>query len=440
MPFREESTMKRIGPRSRETVLYWAGLALIALHVVDDNYLQPEPGTAAGDHLVSGLLPLGLLGLAAWGYPRLRGCGRGALALAAGVLGLAAGVEGLHYAREVGPSGDDFTGFLAIPAGLLLLGLGLTTLWRTRRTEGNRPWRYARRALLVLAAVLVANLVVFPIGFAYIVTHTARAVVPPNRLGVAAEDVAFRTSDGLKLVGWYVPSRNGAAVIAFPSRKGPQRQTRMLARHGYGVLLFDRRGEGDSEGDPNAFGWGGDRDITAALAFLERRPDVDPDRIGGIGLSVGGELMLEAAAKTDGLKAVVSEGAGTRAFSDDLEQDRSTGFERWMAVAFSAVKTGALTVFADRAPPANLKDLVGRIAPRPLLLIAAPNSKHGEELNRGYLAAAGEPKALWEIPESGHVGGLDARPAEYERRVVGFFDRALPAGRRAQPDSERSAG
>jgi hypothetical protein len=68
---------------------------------------------------------------------------------------------------------------------------------------------------------------------------------------------------------------------------------------------------------------------------------------------------------------------------------------------------------------------VPRIAPRPLLLIAAPNAPTGEDLNRGYFAAAGQPKTLWEIPESGHVGGLSARPREYERRVVGFFDRAL---------------
>jgi hypothetical protein len=59
------------------------------------------------------------------------------------------------------------------------------------------------------------------------------------------------------------------------------------------------------------------------------------------------------------------------------------------------------------------------------MLIASPHSGHGEELNRGYYRAAGEPKTLWEIPESRHVGGIRARPAEYERRVVGFFDRAL---------------
>jgi uncharacterized protein len=76
--------------------------------------------------------------------------------------------------------------------------------------------------------------------------------------------VAFTTSDGLRLEGWYVPSKNRPAVIAFPDRKGPQRQARMLASHGYGVLLFDRRGEGESDGDPNAFGWAGERDVNAA--------------------------------------------------------------------------------------------------------------------------------------------------------------------------------
>ena len=38
---------------------------------------------------------------------------------------------------------------------------------------------------------------------------------------------------------------------------------------------------------------------------------------------------------------------------------------------------------------------------------------------------AHEPKEIWEVPGSKHMGGIDARPAEYERRVVGFFDRAL---------------
>jgi dienelactone hydrolase len=416
--------LTRRGGRSRETVIFSVAIALIALHIVDDNYLQPQPGTSPGDHLVSGLVPLALLGLAAWAYPRLRGGRRGALALFLGPLGIAAGIEAFYYTRELGPSGDDFTGLLAIPAGLVLLGVGVVTLWRTRRMDGRLLWRYPRRGLLALAGFLVAVLVVLPLGLGYVITHTARAVVPPNQLGVPYEDVKFKTSDGLELEGWYIPSRNGAAVIAFPGRSGPQKQARMLARHGYGVLLFDRRGEGRSDGEPNTLGWGGDQDIKAAIAFLQRRADVDPDRIGGIGLSVGGELMLETAAETDELAAVVSEGGGARSYREDIDED-VPDHDRPFNAVLSAMKTASVAVSTNQLPPTHLKDLVGEIAPRPLMLIAAPNSGHGEELNRDYHAAAGANSTLWEIPESRHMRGIEARPAEYERRVVGFFDRAL---------------
>src|SRR5512132_4083730 len=97
------------------TQVFRGALALIALHVADDNYLQPQVGTSAGDHLISGLVPLGLLALAAWGFPRLSGGRQGALALFIAPLAIATGLEAIHYARGAGASGDDFTGFLAIP-------------------------------------------------------------------------------------------------------------------------------------------------------------------------------------------------------------------------------------------------------------------------------------------------------------------------------------
>jgi uncharacterized protein len=412
----------RRGGRSRETVVFLVAVAVIALHVLDDNFVQPERGTSPGDHIVSGLVPLALLGLAAWAYPRLRGGLRGALALTLGVLGIAGGIEGYHYATEVGASGDDFTSLLCFPAALLLLGLGAVTLWRTRRTDGSLARRIGRRTLLGVAAFLAAP-VVAAAGYGYATTHVARAVVPPNHLGVAHEDVKFTTSDGLELEGWYIPSRNGAAVISFPGRSGPQRPARMLARHGYGVLLFDRRGEGRSEGEPNAWGWGGDEDVKAAIAYLKRRPDIDPDRIGGIGLSVGGEMMIETAAEADDLAAVVSEGAGARMYAEDMDHEFST-LEHVLSTPAALVKSAAVAVFANEPPPRHLTDLAAEVE-QPLLLIAAPVKGVGEDLNRDYHAAAGDNSTLWEIPESTHTGGIEARPREYERRVVGFFDEAL---------------
>ena len=398
-----------------------AGLAVIALHVLDDRFIQPAPGTSAGDHLVSGLVPLAALALAAWGYPRVRAGLRGAIALLIGTFGIVAGIEAVHYTAKVGASGDDYTGMLSAPAGLLLLGLGAVTLWRTRRTDGRRVVRYLRRAAVTLGGVIATLFIVAPLSGAYLFTHLGRPVVPEANLGVPYEEVTFTTSDGLELAGWYVPSRNGAAVIAFPGRNGPQAQTRMLARHGYGVLLFDRRGQGESEGDPHAFGWEGEKDIKAAIAFLQRRPDVDPERIGGLGLSVGGELMLHAAAETDALKAVVSEGAGSRSVGEFRTMPDAPILQH----AVETMITAGNTLFSDGPPPPLMQDIIGRIAPRPVFIIWAPRGVDTEALNPEYFRAAGEPKTLWEIPEAEHVGGLAARPAEYERRVVRFFDDAL---------------
>ena len=82
-----------------------------------------------------------------------------------------------------------------------------------------------------------------------------------------------------------------------------------------------RRGESESEGTFNAFGWGGAFDIRAAVRWLASRPEVRPQRIGGLGLSVGGELMLEEAASNPRLRAVVADGAGVRSLRDHLEAD-----------------------------------------------------------------------------------------------------------------------
>jgi dienelactone hydrolase len=197
----------------------------------------------------------------------------------------------------------------------------------------------------------------------------------------------------------------------------------MLARHGYGVLLFDLRGDGESRGDPNGLGWDSEKDVLAAIAYVDRRPDVDSRKIGGLGLSVGGELLLETAAHDHDLRAVVSEGAGSRSIAEELERP---GADKWLvSYPVSAMISAGTAVFSNTLPPPHLKDLVGEIAPRSVLLIYTTHGVDTEDLNPQYYHAAGEPKTIWKIPEAAHTGGLTSRPGEYERRVVTFYDRAL---------------
>ena len=418
----------RVLPRAvaaarREATLARLGLGAIALHVLDDRFFQPQSGTSAGDHLVSGLVPFAVLLLVAAAYPRLRPGLRASSVAVLGLFGVVTGIEAVYYLQAGRFSGDDYTGLVAIPAGLLLIGVGAVTLWRSRRAGASLPRRWVRRALLTAATFVLGYMIVFPFLISYVLTHSARAFVPADHVGAAHENVVFKTADGLRLRGWYVPSKNGAAVIAFPGRKGTQRPARILARHGFGVLLFDRRGEGESEGDPNAFGWAGHQDVAAAVRFLQRRRDVEHDRIGGIGLSVGGEMMLESAAKSPGLKAVVSEGAGERSVREYFDM---TGSDKWLQIPTMVALTSGVALFSDKTPPESLKDLVGRIAPTPVFFIYGEHGQAGERnLNPTYYGSAHEPKTIWEVPGSGHTGGINARPKEYERRVTGFFNRAL---------------
>ena len=140
---------------SRETTVAFAALAVIALHVLDDNLLQPEAGTSAADHLVSAVVPLATLLTVAVAYPHLRAGLRAAITIPLGVLGIVAGAgEAGYYSLHRGPSGDDYTGLLALAAGLLLVGVGATTLWASRRRHDSLLRRYLRRSLQAAAALV----------------------------------------------------------------------------------------------------------------------------------------------------------------------------------------------------------------------------------------------------------------------------------------------
>ncbi len=78
------------------------------------------------------------------------------------------------------------------------------------------------------------------------------------------------------------------------------------------------------------------------------------------------------------------------------------------------------------AQPEGLISQLPRVAPRPILFIATGNGDlASSRLVRHFYQFAGEPKSLWEIPETFHGGQFAARPQEYEQRMVAFFDAAL---------------
>jgi hypothetical protein len=139
-------------------------------------------------------------------------------------------------------------------------------------------------------------------------------------------------------------------------------------------------------------------------------------------------MMLQTASEGEGLAAVISEGAGSRTIGEELDDEDTfgTGVGAWLNKPGIVLKSASMAVFSDTTPPEHLEELVPRIAPRPVFLIWAKENDTAT-LNRKYLRAAGPTAQGWEVPEGGHTGGLKARPAEYERRVISFLDGALPS-------------
>ena len=180
-----------------------------------------------------------------------------------------------------------------------------------------------------------------PIGIAITETHKFREHVgaPPSP---DYREVAFDASDGVHLSGWYRPTRNGATILVVHGgggdRTGAVAHAKLLVRHGYGVLLYDARGRGRSEGQQNAFGWGWTKDVAGAIAFLKGRPEVDPARIGGLGLSTGADALVQAAGQGADLHAVVADGAAAESFEDWRRLQGIGAMTPFFAAEFATVR------------------------------------------------------------------------------------------------------
>lgn len=392
------------------------------LHAVDDAVVNRQPGVPVDQHLPALAVTVALAVAAVWWFRRARPGIRAGLALAIGAITLVNGAMHVIHVVVDGVGGSDVTGVAAAAAGCALVGLGAAIPY-LHRGEGarSRTRRWVNRGIAVVAAVVLVPTVVVPVGVAIGQTHLYRTPIgsPPSD---AYRTVTFESSDGLDLAGWYFPSRNGAAVVVVASAGGDRTRTtdhaELLASHGYGVLLYDARGTGDSEGSPNGLGWAWDRDVAGAIAFLQDQPEVDPDRIGGLGLSTGADVLIEVAATDRDLKAVVSDGATGRSLADLPEGSTIELPVFW--TMYNAVR-----LLSGTSPGPPLKELVADVAPTPLLLIAAGSIPQERDFNAVYADAAAEPVELWDLPDVTHTLAITEVADEYEQRVIGHFDRAL---------------
>ena len=253
---------------------------------------------------------------------------------------------------------------------------------------------------------------------------------PPEGL---AEDVTFVSAgDSTQIRGWFLPARlptpGPAVVLCHGAGTGRRECLPWAVRFhaaGYSVLCFDFRAHGQSEGRCSSVGHNEAHDIIGAVRFLQTRAEVDPKRIGVVGFSMGAAATIRAAAECPEIAAVVADSS----YASLVEAARHIFQQFGNLPAYPFVPLTLLWArWLVRTDPwlARPVDAIGRIAPRPILII------HGQDdevipVQHAYLLfkAANEPKELWVVPKARHVQARDLDSQEYFERVEGFLQSAL---------------
>jgi uncharacterized protein len=292
----------------------------------------------------------------------------------------------------------------------------------------HRNWKYWLRLiftalfLLFLAAGVAVIWESYQQAMAYL--HPERSIASGDFLrtnGINFQDVELITEDGLKLSAWYTPPQNGT-VILVAHGYGLHRMEdiyTLFASHGYGVMAWDFRAHGTSEGEFSSLGYYEVLDAKAALDYVLTQLGVK--HIGAWGGSMGAVTMIRATARYSEIEALVADSP----FSTLKE-------EMDLRVPFPVLRP-LIRFFAERESGIKLEQVspledISRISPRPVFLIqgmsdGAVPSDSAQQL----YDAAGEPRQLWTEPGVPHLSMFTYHEADYIERVIGFFDKYLLA-------------
>lgn len=281
-------------------------------------------------------------------------------------------------------------------------------------------------------------------------------IIPFGQPLPGAEEVDLITADGLTLKGCYLKCagpRKG--VILFGPEFGASRwgcvpYCEFLLRSGYDIFAFEMRGQGQSPAQAGyePLQWLTEyeiEDFQTALEHLKKRADADPRGIGFFGLSKGGSAGLWLAAHDPYIRGVVTDGAfGTVSTMVPYMKQWIYIYSRmpwlvkfiphWYYVWAAHHGIWRISRIRNVRYP-ELETVLHRIAPRPWLMIHGGADNYIKPvMARELFGFAQDPKELWIVDKAKHNQAMQTANGEYQRRVLGFFDKNLAAGAPAGRD------
>jgi len=245
-----------------------------------------------------------------------------------------------------------------------------------------------------------------------------------NETNLNFREVTFKSRDGLTLFGRFVRSKNQATIILIhPLGSADSNMllyAEFLANAGYGIFMIDLRAHGSSDGDTSTFGLREADDVAGAVDYLLSRLDVNGQKIGALGISLGAQAALRGALKTECIHALVLEGLGPVTIRYHGGSPKS--LQHWMNYPFNWIHYHVYE-FMIGGKDTSVIEAISKLASRPILLIAS--GSNDIYFNRLFFQAANEPKELWELPNGEHGAAILYDSGTYIQRVVEFFNKVL---------------
>lgn len=306
---------------------------------------------------------------------------------------------------------------------------------KPKRPRIVRALLYAFRLILfgVFAFLVIDVIITVYLSYQTVDRELAPAhhtVEVPADLTLPIEEISFTGGDDLTMAGWYVPPQNGAVIILLHGYGGNRSwmswHGEQLYEAGYGLLMYDERASGESEGEQRSYGWQDPADVVGALQFLREKPEVDAGRIGMAGCSMGAQIALQGAVYNPAIQAVWADGSATIRAKDIPFK---WNFIYLLVLPSNYLIDWLMSQKLEMDIPPALIDVIDDIAPRPIMLVGGGQphpifGTEGERMERlGRIA--GDNADVWIIEEATHCDGPHLVPDEYASRMVSFFDEAF---------------
>lgn len=299
--------------------------------------------------------------------------------------------------------------------------------------------KHKRQILIKVAISISSVLAIAYLGISafagHILSTPTRIILDRQKASIfiiPPEEVKFRTSDNLEISGWFISSKNSDKVLILVHGLNSNRTSEFadrftefgstMQKQGFSILMIDLRGHGLSSDSRLTFGITERRDVIAGVNWVKQK-GFKPNKIGVLGVSMGSASVIGAAAENPDISAIVVDSCYAEVYPI-IQKHWQTASGLPEIFLPSTMMFGQLWTGYDLTSSKPVNE-IGRIAPRPVLIIHSAIDPYTTVENARQLKAAYPSAEYWETRAKEHAGSYSSNPKNYVDKVAAFYNQSL---------------